>query len=41
MQRLSGLQFDPAVIAAFNKLDHEEIAGYVRPEPARTLTAVG
>ena len=41
MHRLSGLQFDPAVIAAFDRLDHEELAGYVRPEPARKLTAVG
>ena len=35
-----GAQFDPAVIAAFEKLDHEELAGYVRPGP-RKLTAVG
>ena len=41
MHRLTGLQFDPAVIAAFDRLDHEDLAGYVRPEPARTLTAVG
>ncbi len=40
MQRLSGLQFDPAVIEAFNTLDHHEIAGSPR-EPARRLAAVG
>jgi PAS domain S-box-containing protein len=40
MQRLSGSQFDPAVIEAFNTLDHHEIAGSPR-EPARRLTAVG
>ena len=40
MQRLSGVQFDPAVIEAFNALDHHEIAGSPR-EPARRLTAVG
>jgi len=41
MQRLSGLQFDPAVIAAFNELDHEQLAGYVRPATVRHLSAVG
>ena len=40
MQRLSGLQFDPAVIEVFNALDHYEIAG-VEPEAAFRLSAVG
>ena len=40
MQRLSGLQFDPSVIEAFNALDHYQIAG-VQPERARQLSAVG
>ena len=40
MQRLSGLQFDPAVIEVFNALDHYEIAR-VEPEAAFRLSAVG
>jgi len=40
MQRLSGLQFDPAVIKVFNALDHYEIAR-VEPEAAFRLSAVG
>ena len=41
MRRLSGLQFDPAVIAAFNQLDAELIAGRLPLETAKPLEAVG
>jgi putative two-component system response regulator len=41
MQRLSGFQFDPAIIAVFNDLDHFEIAGQVPRERVLHLRAVG
>jgi PAS domain S-box-containing protein len=40
MQRLSGLQFDPAIIEAFNDLDHFEIAGQIPGERMMHLRAV-
>ena len=41
MQRLSGLQFDPAIIEVFNDLDHFEIADQAPGERVLHLRAVG
>jgi len=41
MRRLSGVQFDPAIIEAFDELDHFEIAGQASTRPVTYLRAVG
>jgi putative two-component system response regulator len=41
VRRLSGLQFDPAIIAAFDDLDHFQIAGQLPGERVMHLRAAG
>jgi len=41
MERLSGVQFDPAVIQAFNQIDADKLAGRMPLEAPRLLRAVG
>ncbi len=41
MRRLAGLQFDPAVLDAFNQLDPDQLAGRVPYDTPRHLRAVG
>jgi putative two-component system response regulator len=40
LRRMSGVQFDPAVIEVFDQLDHVAIAGQVSPAPVTYLRAV-
>ncbi len=41
MRRLTGLQFDPTIIHAFNQLNPDQLAGHTPHDIPRHLKAVG